>query len=377
MEPSQKNRRLQSLDALRGFDMLWIIGFEGMVHGMSQATGWPVMNWLSAELHHSPWNGFTIYDLIFPLFIFVSGVSMPFSFGKKLEGAVINVKTVKNGIYRSLIKRTIILILLGMIVNKSQHILVYDQMRFASVLGRIALSCFFAALIYLNSGFRWQIFWFLIILFGYWALMEWVPVPGFGAGVLTPEGNLASYLDREYLPGKVLREVYDPEGLLSTIPAIGTALLGVFTGRFLRYSSPGLNHLKKSFIMIGSGFFFLGIGLLWNNVFPINKNMWTSSFVIYTGGWSLLLLGLFYLIIDTWGLKKWSVFLVWIGTNSILIYLLSHGVFDFQYTSDFLFSGLINFSPERWHFFWLNSGILLMQLMFLRYLYKKKLFWKI
>src|SRR5690606_11338828 len=150
----------------------------------------------------------------------------------------------------------------------------------------------------------------------------------------TPEGNLASYIDRSLLPGKVLRKVYDPEGLLSTIPAACTALLGVFAGRFLRSASVWTG-LQKTGILCLSGMVILALGLAWDPVFPINKNMWTSSFVLYAGGWSLLLLGIFYGLMDVWQIRKWSRPLVWIGTNSILIYLLAHGVVDFRYTSDF------------------------------------------
>jgi predicted acyltransferase len=371
------NSRLQSLDALRGFDMFWIISAEVIIHGLSQATNLPVFNWMSAELHHSPWNGFTFYDMIFPLFIFIAGVSMPFSFGKQFEKNIANRLSVKKNIYKSLIKRTIILILLGMIVNHAQNLIGYENTRFASVLGRIALSCFFAALIFLNTNLGGQLISFFILLLGYWAALTLIPVPGFGAGVLTPEGNLSAYIDRIYLPGKVLRKVYDPEGILSTIPAIGTALLGVFGGQFLRHSFDKINELRKGLILFIAGIILLLLGLLWNIVFPINKNMWTSSFVLYAGGWSLLLLSVFYLVIDVWKMRKWSMPLVWIGMNSILIYMASHGVVNFESSSQFLFGGLINLTPEMWHLTWVWVGVALIQFVLLYFLFKKRLFWKI
>ncbi len=377
MNQNLASGRLQSLDALRGFDMFWIISGEGIVHGAAAATGGSFLGWMSAQLHHTVWNGFTFYDLIFPLFIFIAGVSMPYSFGKRLTGAVENRKTEKKKIYRSLIKRTVILILLGMVVNRSQRFLGYDEFRVASVLGRISLSCFFAAVIFLNCSLRQQLIWFAVLLLGYWAAMTLIPVPGFGAGVLTPDGNLAGYIDRKLLPGQVLRKVYDPEGILSTIPAIGSALLGIFAGQFLRNYFQNMSRLRKGVALLLAGIIFIGIGLLWDVVFPINKNIWTSSFVMFTGGLSCLLLGAFYLVIDVWNFRRWSLPLVWIGTNSILIYMLSHGVLDFAHTSDFLFGGLIHFAPEPWHNFWLFTGVLLVQLIFLRFLYTKKLFWKI
>jgi predicted acyltransferase len=371
------NSRLQSLDALRGFDMFWIISAEVIIHGLSQATNLPVFNWMSGQLHHSPWNGFTFYDMIFPLFIFIAGVSMPFSFGKQFEKNIANRLSVKKNIYKSLIKRTIILILLGMIVNHAQNLNGYENTRFASVLGRIALSCFFAALIFLNTNLRGQLISFFILLLGYWAALTLIPVPGFGAGVLTPEGNLSAYIDRIFLPGKVLRKVYDPEGILSTIPAIGTALLGVFGGQFLRHSFDKINELRKGLILFIAGIILLLLGLLWNIVFPINKNMWTSSFVLYAGGWSLLLLSVFYLVIDVWKMRKWSMPLVWIGMNSILIYMASHGVVNFESSSQFLFGGLINLTPEMWHLTWVWVGVALIQFVLLYFLFKKRLFWKI
>lgn len=371
------NSRLQSLDALRGFDMFWIISAEVIIHGLSQATNLPAFNWMSGQLHHSPWSGFTFYDMIFPLFIFIAGVSMPFSFGKKFEKNSANRLSVKKNIYKSLFKRTIILILLGMIVNHAQNLSGYENIRFASVLGRIALSCFFAALIFLNTNLLGQLISFFILLLGYWAALILIPVPGFGAGVLTPEGNLPAYIDRMFLPGEVLRKVYDPEGILSTIPAIGTALLGVFGGQFLRHPFDKINELRKGLILFIAGIVLLLLGLLWNIVFPINKNMWTSSFVLYAGGWSVLLLSVFYLVIDVWKIKKWSVPFVWIGMNSILIYMASHGVVNFEYSSQFLFGGLINLTPEIWHLTWLWVGVALIQFALLYFLFKKKLFWKI
>ncbi len=369
--------RLQSLDALRGFDMFWIISGEVIIHGLSQATHLPSFNWMSAELHHSPWNGFTFYDMIFPLFIFIAGVSMPFSFGKQFEKKDANKLLVKKSIYRSLLKRTIMLILLGMIINGAQFLRGYENTRFASVLGRIALSCFFAAVIFLNTTLRSQVIAFVVLLFVYWAAMTMIPVPGFGAGVLTPEGNLSAYIDRRFLPGQVLRKVYDPEGILSTIPAIATALLGVFAGQFLRHPFEKINKPGKGIILFIVAIVLLLLGLLWNQVFPINKNMWTSSFVLYAGGWSVLLLSVFYLVIDVWGMRKWSMPLVWVGMNSILIYMASHGVVNFESSSQFLFGGLINLTPEIWHMTWLWTGVAVIQFALLYFLFRKKIFWKI
>jgi predicted acyltransferase len=399
---SKKNTtvRLRSLDALRGFDMFWIISGEGIFHGIANVVmtkhsltrnpvDWQIATtsglslWermavgISNQLHHSPWNGFTFYDMIFPLFIFIAGVSMPFSFSRQLEKGGIYKAIVKKNICRSLIKRTIVLILLGMVVNGALKFQGYENTRFASVLGRIALSCFFAAIIYLNCSLRKQLIWFAVLLPGYWAAMMLLPVPGFGAGVLTAEGNLSAYVDRILLPGKLHRTVYDPEGLLSTIPAIGSALLGVFAGQFLQWQSEKWNKVKKGLALTIAGIVLLGAALLWDLFFPINKNMWTSSFVLFAGGWSVLLLALFYLIIDVAGYKKWSMPFVWIGMNSILIYMAAHGIVNFEYSSQFLFGGLISKAPETWQPALLWTGVAIIQFAVLYFLYKKKWFLKL
>lgn len=393
-QPTTTGNRLLSLDALRGFDMFWIVSGEGIIHGFANAVkqthslqqdgiSWQIQVtdelgffeklavYASNQLHHTVWNGFTFYDLIFPLFIFIAGISMPFSYSKQLSAGA----DAKKKIYRSLVKRTILLLLLGMIVNGLLQWKSYEETRFASVLGRIALSCFFAALIYLNSSFRWRIAWFLFILLGYWLVMMVVPVPGFGAGSLTAEGNVAAWIDQLLLPGKMHRATYDPEGLLSTIPAIATALLGIFTGEFLR-SKKETAQTKTVYILFG-GVILVLIGWLWGFVFPINKNMWTSSFVLYTGGWSLLLLALFYFIIDVLGFKKWSMPFVWLGCNSILIYMAAHGVVNFMSTSEFLFGGTVQLVDAKWQEAFLWIGVALIQFAGLYLLYKRKCFLKL
>jgi predicted acyltransferase len=399
MAPLRK-KRLLSLDALRGFDMFWIVCGEYIFHGLAGAIkqkhalaqnpvdyqiattdGLSLVEKLligvSNQLHHSVWNGFTFYDLIFPLFIFIAGVSMPYSIGSQLRNASSSIERsiVKRKIYRSLAKRTIILIILGMVVNGLLQWKGYSNTRFASVLGRIALSCFFAALIYLNCSLRKQLLWFAGLLLGYWTILLCVPVPGFGSGVLTPEGNLAAYIDRLLLPGKLHRTVYDPEGLLATIPAIGSALLGVFAGQFLL--NENYKPSKKSLWLFIGGVLLLLTGKLWDLIFPINKNMWTSSFVLYAGGWSVVLFSFFYLIIDVLNFTKWSLPFVWMGANSILIYMAAHGAIDFPYTSHFLFGGFFNEMPPLWSQSLIWIGVAIIQFSFLYLLYKKKWFLKL
>jgi predicted acyltransferase len=393
-QPTGVRSRLLSLDALRGFDMFWIVSGEGIVHGLANAVKHThllqqdAVSWqmqvtdelsfiekiavhASNQLHHSVWNGFTFYDLIFPLFIFIAGVSMPFSYSKQLHAGA----AAKKKVHRSLIKRTILLLLLGMIVNGLLQWKAYDETRFASVLGRIALACFFAALIYLHSSFKWRIGWFILILFGYWGMLMFLPVPGFTTGDLSPEGNFAAYVDRLFLPGKLHRTSYDPEGLLSTMPAVATALLGIFTGELLR--SKDLMPKKKGLFLLIGGAAFVLVGWLWGFVFPINKNLWTSSFVIYAGGWSMMLLALFYAIIDVWGFKRCCMPFVWLGCNSILIYMAAHGVVNFLSTSEFLFDGTAQLVDTKWREAFLWVGVALIQFTGLYFLYKRKWFLKL
>lgn len=395
------NRRLLSLDALRGFDMFWIIGGEGIFHSLANVVmnkhglirnteDWTIatnshlsaieqiMIFISNQLHHTRWDGFTFYDMIFPLFIFISGVSMPFSYHKYFNETAPNEKAAATKkLYISLIKRTLTLILLGMVVNGLLQWQGYEQTRIASVLGRIALATFFAAIIYLNTPLRTQIYFFAGILLAYCAMMLFIPVPGYGAGVLTPQGNLSAYIDQQFLPGKLHRTTYDPEGLLSTIPAIASALLGIFTGQFLKWESASLSPSRKAFALAIVGIALLLTGMAWNTFFPINKNMWTSSFVLFAGGWSVLLFALFYYIIDVSGYKKWTLPFIWIGTNSILIYMAAHGLVNFESSSRFLFGGIIDQVGADWQPVLLWIGVLILQLKVLQVLYNKKWFLKI
>lgn len=393
-----KNSRLLSLDALRGFDMFWIVCGEGIFHGIAAVikskygliqnnTDWQIQITgnltaiekffvtISNQLHHTVWNGFTFYDLIFPLFIFIAGVSMPYSFSNQLSKAGVNRHVAKKKIHAALIKRTVLLLLLGVIVNGALQFKGYEQTRFASVLGRIALSCFFAAIIYLNNSLRSQIIWLLTILLGYWAAMMLIPVPGYGTGILTPEGNLSAYVDRLLLPGKLHRTVYDPEGLLSTIPAIGSAMLGIFAGELLR-KTDFTPHKKTVYLLLGGSVLLL-LGVIWNIFFPINKNIWSSSYVLVTAGISALLLAIFYYVIDVLQLKKWYMPFVWMGSNAILIYMAAHGVVNFEATSQFLFGGIINRFSTAWHSALLWVGVGVLQFALLYFLYRKKIFLKL
>ncbi|NSW95029.1 MAG: DUF5009 domain-containing protein, partial [Bacteroidales bacterium] len=284
-ESKPQVKRLLSLDALRGFDMFWIMGGENIFTGLAVLTGWPIFKWSAEQLDHVPWHGFHFYDMIFPLFLFIAGVSFPFSLAKRIA-----MNERRSSIYRHVIFRGLILVLLGILYNNGVRFNL-SELRYGSVLGRIGLAWMFASLIFMNTKLTWRVIWFWTILIGYWLLLLLFPAHDLGAtDPYSQTGNLASYIDRILMPGRLYLGNHDPEGIFSTLPAISTALLGMFTGEFLKSDFLKDKQIKKVLIMAGAGILFIIIGKIWDLAFPINKNLWTSSFVCFVGGLSLLFL---------------------------------------------------------------------------------------
>ncbi|HEY3966153.1 MAG TPA: DUF5009 domain-containing protein [Planctomycetaceae bacterium] len=238
---STSSPRLLSIDALRGFDMFWIIGGHEVVKALAEWGDWRFKDQIDEQLEHVPWAGFHFYDLIFPLFLFVVGIVLPFSLGAIREKGESTFR-----IYWRIARRTALLFGLGLLFNQALQFN-FDELRIAGVLQRIAICYGTAAVFVTLVGWRGQAAIAALILVGYWALLAFVPVPGGSAGDYTKEGNLAGYIDREYLPGKIYKAYYgygDNEGLLSTIPAVATALLGALAGQWLRSAqSPGRKFL--------------------------------------------------------------------------------------------------------------------------------------
>jgi predicted acyltransferase len=363
------NQRLYSLDALRGFDMFWIMGAEEIFHALYKATGSPVWGAVSNQLTHPAWNGFHFYDLIFPLFLFMAGVATPYSVGRELEKG----KT-KSELLLRVIRRGLILVLLGLIVNNGLQIKPLAEIRFPSVLGRIGLAYMFANIIYLYTKQRTQIIWFTALLIGYWLLLKFTSAPGFAPGDLTMEGNFASYIDRSIIPGKLYLGIHDPEGLVSTIPAISTGLLGIFAGNLLKKGT--MQPERKALYLAITGLVFLGIAQIWNLDFPINKNLWTSSFVLHVGGLSLLLLSLFYYVIDVLGYKQWAFFFRVIGMNSILIYISGHFI-DWTYSTNGFFKWLGQLVGDPFNIVVMAICYVMVKWAFLYFLYRKKVFLRV
>ncbi|MEZ5072241.1 MAG: DUF5009 domain-containing protein [Bacteroidales bacterium] len=328
-----KVERLQSLDILRGFDMLWITGGHALVAALAVATGWPFLETIEAQMHHVEWEGFHFYDLIFPLFIFIMGVAIPYALLPKLEASV-----PKRKLYAKVVKRFVILVVLGIIYNQA-WLPDWTNPRIASVLGQIGFAYLFASIIFINTrNLRGVLIWLFGILLVYGLLQNFVPVPGHGAGVLTKEASLNAWLDHYITPGRLYGVTYEPEGVFNNVSAISIALMGVMAGLILRHKSGRSSYLKVLMLAaLGAGF--VAIALVLGQWYPIIKNAWTSTFDMLTGGISLLLLSFFYLVVDVWKYQKWGLYFKVIGMNAITIYL---GVqfIDFGNMSTKLLGGL-------------------------------------
>lgn len=313
--PAPPPARLLSLDALRGFDMFWIVGGGAIIKAFRAFgdTTWAKM--LAEQMEHVPWEGFHFEDLIFPLFVFISGASLVFSVSRQVE-RVGRVATT-----RRILVRTLILFVLGVLYSGGIA-RGFDNVRWLGVLQRIAIAYCGAGLLFVWFKPRVLVGVCIAILLGYWALLALVPVPEFGAANFQEGKNLPNYLDRMYLPGKRYDGDHDPEGLLSNLPAIATCLLGVFSGLLLRNSSPTAQ--RKTVLLVVGGLVLLATGWLWSGWFPVIKKLWTSSYVLVAGGWSAILLGLFYYVIEALGWRRGFLPFVWIGMNPITIYLLAN-----------------------------------------------------
>lgn len=361
--------RLLAIDALRGFDMLLITGGGTLLVLLENKTGWPWVDALARQFEHPAWHGFTFYDFIFPLFLFVAGVSLPFSLNKGLAGGCS-----RQELYRKAFWRMVILVLLGML-DKNAPLPVFDpaQIRLGSVLGRIGLAGFVTTLLYLNFSHLGRLALVGFILLGYYAALFLVPVPGFGAGDLSFEGNLVGWIDRSVLPGRLLQKTYDELGLLTQLPALCLTVLGATAGDVLRSRWPDSHKLA---VLAGAGAACIAGALLWDLHFPVNKHLWSSSFILLTAGMAFVFLAGFYLVIDVLGLRTWAFFFRVIGMNAITIYL-AYRFFDFGHTARLLFGGLYAPAPEPWHEVFQALGALVLVWLFLYFLYRNKLFWKI
>ena len=387
--------RVQSVDALRGFDMLWIAGADSFVYALEKMSA---TQGLANQLRHAEWAGFRFYDLIFPLFLFLVGVSIVFSLTRLVE------REGRAAAHRRVFRRFLLLFAIALLYSGgfSKE---WPDIRLLGVLNRIALCYLFASLLFLHLRPRGLVAACLGLLVGYWALMTFVPFPDLRPvdasgnavsaeltvretaklnwagtnhlrGVFEPGLNLSNYLDQKYLPGKKWDGTWDPEGLLSTLPAVATTLLGIFAGLLLR--NPRLTEQHKVFWLLGAGIAGVVLGFLWGLQFPVIKKIWTSSYVLVAGGYSAVLLAVFHQTIEIWQRRKWAQVFIWVGANAITIYLLNNLV-SYQRVATRFAGGDVNI--------WLNAHVtngagdlliatiaLLLAIAVARFLYVRKIF---
>ncbi|MEP6924707.1 MAG: heparan-alpha-glucosaminide N-acetyltransferase domain-containing protein [Pyrinomonadaceae bacterium] len=323
--PESTTGRLISLDVFRG------ITIAGMILVNNPGT-WSA---IYPPLEHAEWHGWTPTDFIFPFFVFIVGVSITLALGRRVETAKEIHGSITNDVYWKIFRRAGLIFFLGLFLaafpfyNPNEGTLInLSTLRIPGVLQRIAVCYLVASLIFLKTNWKTQALIAALLLFAYWALITLIPVPGCAVTTFDDKAcNLAAWLDRTvFTVNHIWRQakVYDPEGILSTLPAISTALAGVLTGHWLRTN-------RSDFEKVG-GLFFAGVcgvmtGYVWNGWFPINKALWTSSYVIFTAGMALCLLAACYWLIDIKGYKKWAQPFLIFGLNALALYFFS-GIFE-------------------------------------------------
>ncbi|MCD6050955.1 MAG: hypothetical protein K0Q55_2358 [Verrucomicrobia bacterium] len=409
-EPKPASPRLVSLDALRGFDMFWILGADALVHALNKmsagkgtagAEAGGLFHFLAKQLEHKEWEGFAFYDLIFPLFVFMVGAAMVYSLTRTIEqeGRDVAVKRV--------LKRGLLLVIIGIFYSGGFREK-WPDIRLLGVLQRIGLAYMFGGLLFCYFKPKALAGICAGILFGYWAIMSFVPIRDIQlsketlapmakeagvtnnlafartvfenttattTGKFAPGYNVSNHLDFQYLPGKKYDVYWDPEGILSTLPAIATCLLGAFAGLLLR-STNFCDHRKVIYLVAG-GIAAALIGWLWHMNFPVVKKIWSSSFVLVAGGYSAMLLGTFYLIVDVLKYQRWCRPFIWIGMNSITVYL-ANNLIGFRRQADRFVGGdirqfLNDSMPGLGDMAGAIMGLALATL-FVWYLHRKKIF---
>ncbi|MBY5921831.1 transmembrane glucosamine N-acetyltransferase NagX [Ferrimonas balearica] len=365
---STPKSRLQALDALRGFDMFWIIGGEKLFAALLLLTGWPLWQLAANEMLHSNWHGFTFYDLIFPLFIFLSGVTI----GLQRQSLAGLPWAERQPHYRKALKRLLLLCVLGVLYNHGWGTgmpMALDEVRYASVLGRIGMAWFLAAMI------AWHLPWRGQLLVGAGVALVYGLAQGlWGTAPYSAEASLNTWVDQHLLPGITYRNApLDPEGLLSHLSAALNALIGVWAGYWLRQPH---SVWRRALVLAGAGALAIGIGWSLHGVIPVNKTLWTLTFVAVTVGWSALFLALFLVLVDGLQWRRMGHLFALIGVNSIFIYLAS-AWFDWGYTVDSLIGGVISALPEPAQALAAVIGLLALQWAVLAIMARRGIFLKV
>lgn len=314
MNSTDSPRRLMSLDAFRGATIAAMI--------LVNDPG----NWDTTyvQLKHSPWNGWTITDMVFPFFLWIVGVAMTLSFARRTESGAD-----RGRLMLHVVRRAAVIFLLGIVINGFPFGLFgaefsFSTLRIPGVLQRIAVCYLIASAIFLTTSVRGQVIWAGVFLVVYWLAIMLIPVPGYGAGFLEPKGNLGWYIDSTLLSGHTWvwapAPGFDPEGILSTLPAIATTIFGLLTGHWLRTDRPAAEKISWMFT---AGIGMVALGWFLSIWLPINKNLWTTPYSIFMGGWALVGLAACYWLIDVKGYKRWATPFVIFGMNAIAIYVAS------------------------------------------------------
>ena len=365
-----QTRRIESIDALRGINMFWLIGVDGAMGSLAEITRdkgilvSAIGNFLGTQFVHGSWEGLRFYDFIFALFIFITGISIVLSLPSSVE------REGRTKAHLRMVRRSLLLFVIGIVVYGSigQN---WSDVRLLGVLQRISLCYLFTSLMVLNFNLRGMIAALVALLVGYWALMTFIPVPGVGAGSYAPDANLANWIDYNYLPGRLWDLTRDPEGMLSTLPAIGTCLFGVFAGLLMRDAS--ISAEQKTLWLIAGGCALVAAGYLWALQFPIIKAIWTSSFVLVTAGYSAILLGIIHHIVDVWKWRRWATIFTWIGANAITLYVLNQSVAERIAGGDFAASFDRAVTTGAGGFF-LHVLAVLSAILLARFMYQRKIF---
>jgi predicted acyltransferase len=391
LKPSSS--RLLSLDALRGFDMFWIVGAEDIVHALHKVSETGFVNLLAVQLTHKDWRGVAFYDLIFPLFVFIVGVSLVFSLTRIVE------REGKAAALKRVFWRALLLYLLGIFyyggIGGG-----WERVRLLGVLQRIAIAYFFAGALFCLLKRRGLVVACASLLLGYWAIMALVPIRDISleksnlqalaartgvtntatlfynttnrvTGAYDEGRNVANHLDFQYLPGRKWDGAFDPEGLLSTLPAIATCLLGVFVGLLLK--SEKVAPQKKVLWLLGVGGAGVALGFIWGMQFPVIKKIWTSSYVLVAGGYGCLFLAAFYQVIEIWQIRKWAMPFVWIGMNPLAIYLL-HNLVDLSALANRLVGGPLKIAVDGYDQVLVTVVVLGFSFLFAHFLYRRRIF---
>ena len=384
-----KSGRLMSLDALRGADMLFIMGFSSAVISFCAWIGLKDC-WVATQMTHVAWHGFRHHDTIFPLFLFLAGVAWPFSYASQVAKG-----RTTAAILRKIGFRVLALFFLGM-VSANFFAFKFETYRYDSVLAHIAVCWAGAALLYMfvrNWKVRLAIIFALLAV--HWAVQYFLTAPDaaallastdpavakkvasyavYGTDNFSFTGNIAGWIDRTFMPGRLHEGIFDPDGLLAKVSGIPLALLGVLAGELLR--SERFSGNRKTLILLGAGLTALAQTFAWTPWCPVNKKIWTATFVLASASYAFILLAVFYWIIDVKGFRKWSFFFRVIGLNSITIYVAMRFV-GFSQMSKFFFGGIAGFGDKDWSSFVFAMGAVAIEWLVLFFLYRKNTFLKV